>query len=284
MRQTLVALGRLIGFFAAVFGGTALAIVPWVMILGDLDGIEARLEILVIGSAFLASVAVVSVGMWWIGKSQLVRSGWPDRGVGTRWFAVGVLVGLGLAGAMLAVTWASGGARLVASGGELSQYLRYTVPLVAFLLVAALGEEWIFRGYPLAVLTPVMGPGWANVLVALVFTASHWGGSGWNVLAATNIFLFSLVNGAIRYTPGGIPAAWGFHFAWNSLQVLSGAVLTGIDLRVPLVRFSSQGPDWLSGGAFGPEGALGATAATIIGLLLIRRFSSTGRWGWIGAK
>jgi len=155
---------------------------------------------------------------------------------------------------------------------------------VAFLLIAALGEEWIFRGYPLAVLAPVTGRGWANVLVALVFTASHWGGSGWNGLAATNIFLFSLVNGAIRYSPGGIPAAWGFHFAWNSLQVLSGAVLTGDDLRVPMVRFSSQGPDWLSGGAFGPEGALGATAATIIGLVVLRHFSSAGQWGRTGAK
>ena len=50
MRQTMVALARLLGFFAAVFGVGAIAIVPWVMVLGILDRVEARLEILVIGA------------------------------------------------------------------------------------------------------------------------------------------------------------------------------------------------------------------------------------------
>jgi membrane protease YdiL (CAAX protease family) len=66
------------------------------------------------------------------------------------------------------------------------------LPLVSFLLIAALGEEWIFRGYPLAALSAVMGRGWANLLVALFFTAGHWGASGWNGLVTINILLSPL--------------------------------------------------------------------------------------------
>ena len=273
MRPLLVALGRTVGYFAAVFAVATVPIVLMAMALGDLDSVEGRAEILVIGCTFLIGAAVVSGGMAWIGKSQLARSGWPDLRTSLRWFAIGALVGTAMAGAVLVLTWVSGGARLSVSDEGLARYLRYVLPLVGLLLIAALGEEWIFRGYPLAVLPPVMGRGWANVLVALIFTVGHWGGSGWNGLTAANIFLFSLVNGSIRFSPGGIPAAWGFHFAWNSLLVLAGAILTGDEsLRVPVLRFSGQGPDWLSGGAFGPEGGLGTTAATIIGLALIWRF------------
>ena len=285
MKPILVALARVTGYFAAVFAVGALALVPMAMALGDLDSIQGRLEILVIGVTFLAGAAVVTAGMAWIGKSPLARSGWPDRRAGARGFAAGTLIGLAMAGGVLALTWAAGGARLSISGEGLSQYLRYSVPLVGVLLVAAVAEEWIFRGYPLAALSTVMSRGWANVLVAVVFTAGHWGGSGWNSLTVINIFLFSLVNGSVRFSRGGVPAASGFHFAWNSTLVLAGAIMTGDEgLRVPTVHFSGQGPDWLSGGAFGPEGAIATTVVTTVGIALIWRYWLSGRLSRIGAR
>ena len=91
-------------------------------------------------------------------------------------------------------------------------------------------------------------------------------------LAALNIFLFSLVNGAIRFTRGGIPAAWGLHFVWNSFYVILGATITGENFEVPFVQFSSDGPLWLSGGAYGPEGGIGTTIVTIAALIFIYRY------------
>jgi len=175
------------------------------------------------------------------------------------------------------IEYGRGGGRFTLDNGGLLHYIEYVLPLVACLLVAALGEEWIFRGYPLSKLTQMVGRDWANFLVALLFSAGHWGGNGWNALAAVNILIFSMVNGAIRFTPGGIPAAWGFHFAWNSIYVLAGAILTGDSLEVPTVHFTGKGPEWLSGGAFGPEGSLGTMVVAIIGLILIRRITERKR-------
>jgi hypothetical protein len=39
-----------------------------------------------------------------------------------------------------------------------------------------------------------------------------------------------------------------------------------------MIHFYGRGPDWLSGGAFGPEGSFGTTLVTIIVLALIWKF------------
>jgi membrane protease YdiL (CAAX protease family) len=272
MKRFFIAVIQVIGYFLAIFLFIALAVILTKLIFGSLDYDEPRLAILLLGVQIVFAVAVVGALMRWIGKSQLARSGWLGLRSSMRWFGIGTLVGLLICGGMLIITLVSGGGSFNFDTDGLSQYFEYVLPLVFFLLILALGEEWIFRGYPLTKLSRVVGRGWANVIVSLFFMAGHWGGSGWNILVAINIFLFSLVNGAMRFTPGGIPAAWGFHFAWNGLHVLLGATLTGENFGVPVVRFISQGPVWLSGGAYGPEGGLGTTMATIVGLILIWRF------------
>jgi membrane protease YdiL (CAAX protease family) len=153
-----------------------------------------------------------------------------------------------------------------------SEYLRYMIPLIIFLFIAALGEEWIFRGYPLSRLSQSVKPIWANVLVSLVFMAGHWGGSGWNVLSAANIFLFSMLLGVLRFTRVGIPAAWGFHFAWNSLYVMTGTALSGEKFKVPFIDFIDTSPLWLSGGLYGPEGSIVASIALMMALFFIQRY------------
>jgi len=263
---------QVMGYFLAVFVLIGLAVILTKLIFGDLDYDEPRLSILLLGIQIVFAVAVVGALMSWIGKSQLAKSGWPGFLSSMRWFGIGTLVGLLMCGGMIIITWVSGGGSFHFDIEKPSRYFNYVSPLVFFLLILALGEEWIFRGYPLSKLSQAVGGGWANVIVSLLFMAGHWGGSGWNAMVAGNIFLFSLVNGVMRFTPGGIPAAWGFHFAWNSLHILLGATLTGENYAVPGAQFISEGSKWLSGGDYGPEGGLGTSVATIVGLVIIWRY------------
>jgi membrane protease YdiL (CAAX protease family) len=271
VRKKIAAVLQVLVYLVAVFAVLALAVIPSQILLGDLEALGNRLQILLLGVQVLLAVIVVNLFLARVRRSELVRAGWPALRRGARWFGIGLLMGVLLGGGVLVITGLFGGGRLQFTGGGWSTYLRYVLPLLGCLLIAALAEEWAFRGYPLAKLSPVVGRGWANVIVAVLFTAGHWGGDGWTVLAAGNIFLFSLVNGAMRFTPGGIPAAWGFHFAWNGLYVLLGANLSGTDFEVPLLRFADAGPAWLSGGAYGPEGAIGTTVVTVAGLVVIRK-------------
>jgi hypothetical protein len=72
----------------------------------------------------------------------------------------------------------------------------------------------------------------------------------------------------LRFTRGGIPAAWGFHFAWNFTQVLLGANLSLEGIDIPAMGYAPAGSTLLSGGSFGPEAGIGATIITIGGLVL----------------
>jgi membrane protease YdiL (CAAX protease family) len=272
MKPILSALAKVIGYFAAVFTSLVFALIPMQLIFGDTESFETRLELLWFTIPVLVGAAVVNLGMAWFGKSIFVRLGWPDRRAFLRWFGIGTLIGLVMAGGILIFIRALWGGQFIIENGELSQYLGYVLPLLGCLFILALCEEWIFRGYPLSVLSPVIGRGWANLFVALFFTLSHWGDDGWNLLVVVNLILFSLINGALRYSQGGIVAAWAFHFSWNSIQVLAGAIMSGDDFEVPFVHFSSQGPSWLSGGAFGPEGSIITTVVGVFSFVLIWKF------------
>ena len=272
MKRLLFAFLQVLAYFLAVFFVIALAVIPTKIIFGDLEAIEDKLQILLLGLQAVLAVAVVNGFLLRVRKSPLVRDGWPRFHLGARWFGIGLIIGVLLSAMVLTTIVLSGGGRLAFDSEGWPGYIGSALPLLGFLLIAALAEEWIYRGYPIAKLSPAVGRGWSNIIVGLLFMASHWGSAGWTVLAAANIFLFSLVNGALRYTPGGIPAAWGFHFAWNGLYVMLGAGLSGTLYELPAVRLIDTGPAWLSGGAYGPEGAIGSTAVTLAGLFLRRKY------------
>ncbi len=272
MKRIVIGLLKSLGYFAAIFGVIGLAVFPTKWLLGDPETLGIRMEIFVLGVHLVIGVVVVNLVMTRFSGSRLLRAGWPDIPASWRGFWKGVLLGCGMVLGVMGITWLSGGGRFEFGGARFLDYLAVLPAIAGVLLIAALGEEWIFRGYPLSKLSEIAGRRWANILVSLLFAAGHWGGEGWGSLPAFNLFIFSLVTGAIRFTPGGIPAAWGFHFAWNCLYSFLGATVTGMNLQIPGIRFEGSGPDWLSGGLYGPEGSIGTTITTIVGLVLIGRY------------
>ncbi|UCG33440.1 MAG: CPBP family intramembrane metalloprotease [Phycisphaerales bacterium] len=272
MRRFFVAVAKTLAYVIGVWIAARVVAVPIKMQVGRLRDLELGVQIALIGLFVAAGVALVNSLMVWVGKSNLIKAGWPPPRAGLRGFGFGALLGLAMCAGMLLLTLVTGGARFTLTEGDLAAYLLRIFPLLGCLLLASLGEELLFRGYPLTVFAHALGRGWANLLLAVLFSAAHAAESGFNGLIALNIVVGSLTVGAIRFTSGGIPAAWGFHFAWNGLQVLAGSTLSGEDYGVPLVRLVNDGPAVFSGAAFGPEGGLGATFATVIMLVFLARY------------
>jgi membrane protease YdiL (CAAX protease family) len=269
MKKFIIIFAQVIGYFSALLSIIAIFGITTKLLFGDPESVEQRLQICIFAIHILLGVTVLNTLLIYTCKSKLVKAGWPGFRVSLKWLGVGAMIGFCMTGGVIFFSWISGGGSFYFNSSGLLEYLRYVLPLIFVLFLAALGEEWIFRGYPMARLTSTIHRNWANILISLLFLVGHWGGRGWNGLTVINIFLFSLVNGAMRFTRGGIPAAWGFHFAWNSLHVLLGATLTGEKFQVPFIQFVSEGSKWLSGGKYGPEGGLGTTFVTILGLIFI---------------
>jgi membrane protease YdiL (CAAX protease family) len=142
---------------------------------------------------------------------------------------------------------------------------------VLMLAPAALAEEVIFRGVPIVLLAAVMGRGSAVVAVAVVFGAAHLLNPNVTAMGVANVTLAGVLLGTVFYGPGGLWAAFGAHLGWNATLALSGAAVSGLPMGAAVFEFEGGGPDWLTGGMFGPEGGLAATAMLGIAVIVAAR-------------
>ena len=72
---------------------------------------------------------------------------------------------------------------------------------------------------------------------------------------------------AVLYVTSSLYAAWIAHFAWNwTMAAVFHVAVSGYPLEAPKYRYVDAGPDWATGGEWGPEGgapaALGMLAGT----------------------
>ncbi len=124
------------------------------------------------------------------------------------------------------------------------------------LFLGAAAEEWLARGFWFSLLKERLGPYWAMFLSSLVFALLHMANPAWSWRAAVGIFLAGMVLAWARHQSDSLAWPIAFHWGWNAFQGLvfgfpvSGLVVTG--LLIPRVT----GPDWWTGGPFGPEAGL----------------------------
>lgn len=132
---------------------------------------------------------------------------------------------------------------------------------LAVLIPAALWEELFVRGYAYAVVRERWGPSTAIGVTSLFFGVMHYLNQGASVQAVLIVCLAGLFLGAIRETMRSLYAAWAAHLAWNAvLVVLLHATVSGIVMASPDYKLVEHGPDWATGGAWGPEGGVFAAA------------------------
>ena len=138
------------------------------------------------------------------------------------------------------------------------------------LLPAAFFEELFIRGFAFAVLRRVGGWRMALIVTSVVFGLLHaWnpGADAESILAVTVAGFFL---GGILLATGSLYAAGAAHFAWN--WVMAGALhisVSGIPSMDPDYRTVETGPDWLTGGPWGPEGGVAAVAAMFVAIFYL---------------
>ena len=264
---TLVSAGAL-GFAGALLTiGSPTAAAAWLMAAGP-------------GAMLLqAGVTLASAAFWtWlIGFRVLglslrdLRYAGRDRALSG--FGFGLLAGALTAAVALLISAVVGGAEWVRDSGTVLDYLSQSSKTVIVLAPAALSEEVVFRGVPLVLLAATMGRGAAVVAVAVLFAFAHLANPNVTALGLGNIAMAGIFLGLAFYAPGGIWTAFGAHLGWNAMLACLDAPVSGLPFRIPLLDYHSGGPAWLTGGAFGPEGGLAATAALAAAIVVLYRWA-----------
>lgn len=274
MKKTVRTIGELALYVLAVFALAILLSTLLKLITGPSEGRPEWIRFFVTGTLLLISVTVVHIIMRRRGHSQFSDDGWFRGLANLKPLAVGMLFGLAMILLAELLLLISGTGHFVRIDGGLGDYLGMFFPILISFSLLAFAEEALFRGYPFAKLTSLVGPVWTNVILSLLFAAGHLSNPGVSLLVPINIFLGSLVIGAVRGSKWGLPAAGGFHAAWNVTQVMLGATVSGVVSPMPAIRLVTDGPALLTGGEFGPEGSLWATFATLGFLIFLLRAPS----------
>lgn len=232
-----------------------------------------------LGSEIIGELVGFGIATYVIGvhalKLDAVSLRYAGVGPRGRGFGVGLGAGVGLAALAMALALPVGAAWGRAAGSA-GGWVEAAASTAAVLLPAAFAEELIFRGVGLVALAGAFGRWPAIIAIAVVFGAAHLGNAHVTALAVGNIVLAGVFLAAMFYLPGGIWTATGAHLGWNAALAALGAPVSGLPFAIPFLSYRSTGPDWVAGGAFGPEGGVCASLALVAAVAWLARRSPKG--------
>jgi uncharacterized protein len=197
---------------------------------------------------------------------------WPDGGPARAArqaalvpLATFALIGLWAAGVAAFASFRFGGLseELLRGPGDatvgLSPALFVGLLLLGFLLQGGL-EEWIVRGYVYHALKERWSAVASAVASSVLFSLLHAFNPDVSWVALVNIVAAGLVLAALVERSGSLWSAVLAHGFWNfGLACVLSLPVSGLDVY-PIFDVSIAGPEWLTGGEFGPEGSLLLTA------------------------
>jgi membrane protease YdiL (CAAX protease family) len=265
-----------IGFFLLIWVATGLAL-SMVLAPSDTSLFEDQLFILALNAIALFVPAVVAM--------LLTVRFMDHRPLAT--FGVGflqgwrrdLLYGLGLAAGMLAVfiagCYAFGYINTRWTGGQSPLYV--LLGTFAVLVLSALNEELVFRGFPLQLLIEGIGKWPAIIGMSALFGALHLNNPNVSILGTVNTITAGILISLAYVKTRSLWMPYGIHVGWNlGLGFVFGFPLSGIDLA-SLWTTGIAGRETILGGGYGPEGGFLATFIFATAALIVHKHASIKR-------
>ena len=214
--------------------------------------------------ALLASTALAHAVTFRLADSRGWRAVHLDRSA-FRWRAILTAAALGAgAVAIAAVPLLAAGWLRVVPGPTGSSVLA-ALTVVPFLAPAALWEEMLFRGYAFTALAEWWGRPAALGVSSLAFGLVHLQNAGATAESISVVVIAGLFLGAVLVVMRSLWAAFAAHLAWNwTLAGVVHSAVSGVPFATPDYRVVDSGPDWATGGVWGPEGGVPAGVSLLL--------------------
>ncbi len=212
--------------------------------------------------------------------SPVAAMGMPRRMGFAREWALGAALGwAGIVACVLPVALIGG--LLVTTADRDAGAVGATLIDLMTLLLAALADELLFRGYPFQRLMEAIGPTLATLMTMLLFTLGRGGPSGYSPGSFVVELLLGLLLTTAYLRTRALWVGWGFHFAWTaSMAVLFGLPVSGLTQFSPVFSTYTSGPAWLTGGGYGPNGSAVAFLVLLGLLFAVARLTRELRHQW----
>lgn len=242
---------------------------------------------LILFTEFMVRGFFLSLSIWLAGRF-IDRRPFSDFGfrINSAWWK-DFWFGIGLGGTLittiflveLAAGWIQPTGFFVTNHSDLPFLAAILIPLFIFIKVGFY-EELLSRGYHLINLAEGISGKYikprtaiiaAGLISSAVFGIFHAANPNATLSSTLNIFLAGILLATGFLLTGELAIPIGLHISWNFFQGnVFGFPVSGADFRLAtLIQIQQSGPEWLTGGAFGPEGGLLGIISNFLGILLI---------------
>ena len=149
----------------------------------------------------------------------------------------------------------------------------FILGLFPFWLLQGGTEEVATRGWLLTRIAARTNLPLAIAISSSLFGILHLGNSGVTFLSVLNIILDGVLAGLLFIYTDSIWLVVAQHGTWNYVQGnLLGFQVSGTGADASIFSFTmGDGPDWLTGGAFGAEGSIITTLVLLVSLVIVYR-------------
>lgn len=148
------------------------------------------------------------------------------------------------------VTWENGNPML-----QGVKVLFPTLVLLSGFVIQGATEEILCRGWLMPILSARYDLSVGVFLSSSLFGMLHAFNQNVTVFAVINIILVGVFFSLFALRQGSLWGACALHSVWNWLQGnFFGFQVSGQDVGPTIMNLKEIGPDWITGGAFGPEG------------------------------
>lgn len=257
-------------FRALVHGALLLLCALPTMIMGQRLGLYEHIgPLLALNFAVIVPATLFSAVL--IDRRSLRELGVPTTPRTALGLLTGTLLGIALIGgvALLEVTFG------LATYAPSSLDVPALLASIGIFAMVGIHEELLFRGYYLTNLAEALGGSserqrlrgivLAMLLTSIAFGASHLGNDHMTAVGALNIAIAGLFLGLPFVLRGDLGISIGLHFGWNLMQSWLSMAVSGNAIPGHLVTRTLHGPEWITGGAVGPEGGALGLGAILLG-------------------
>ncbi len=148
------------------------------------------------------------------------------------------------------------------------------------LLLGSLASEICFRGFLFRKLIAALGPVAATILLSGVYALMGTSQRSTTPFSFFVTFVAGLLFSLAYLRTHALWLGWGLHFGWLvCMVVFFGLPLAGVADLSNVVVTNVAGSLWLTGGSYGPEGALFTGIVLLAGTLAL--YSLTRDYAWV---
>ena len=268
--------GWRIGLFLLIATACSIGIViPVIEVLKKIPDISIQTPATIVG--YLAITFAAWLMLRFVDKRPFISIGLKLSSNAGKELFQGTLLGSGMMSLIFLIEYSFGMVYIEFRDVTIQQGFIIFLNSILLYIAVGYGEEFLFRGYIFQVFVEGTNKVIATVTIAVLFAAAHSGNPNVSLFGLINVGLAGIWLSIAYFKTTALWLPIGLHFSWNFFQgfIYSFPVSGTTSDKLQIGKAIVSGPEWFTGGAFGPEGGALATVMLIGGTLLIYK------WNWI---